>query len=127
MLGTSLTLSEDSATDVDTTARVYTLRAADINRSEYSIAGQTPPVEYKLTISHETTKAGNNRHLVRFDQTVVDAFGVPATVAVYTVIDRPPSTAVTNSVIYKLVNNLVDLFIEGGASANVAAILNNEV
>lgn len=127
MLGTSLSLSEDSATDVDTTLRVYDLRAADLGKSQYSISGVTPPAEYLLTVSHETTKAGNGRHLVRFDQTVVDAFGVPATLAVYTVIDRPPNTAITNAIIYKLVNNLVDLLIEGGANANVGKILNGEV
>lgn len=126
-LGSSLSLSENCATDVDTGLRVYDLRAADLNRSEYSVAGLTKPNEQALTVSHEIAKAGEERHLVRVDETVVDALLVPATVSVYIVIVRPPNTAVTNALIIKNTNLLVDFLIEGGSNANVTKILNSEV
>jgi hypothetical protein len=126
-LGTSLSLSKDSATDVDTNLAVYALRAADLDKSIFSVAGLTAPNEQKLTVSHETAKAGEKRHLVRLDRTVVDAFGVPATVSVYTVIVRPPNTAITNAIILEEVNRLVDFLVEGGSNANATAVLNDAV
>lgn len=126
-LSSPQTLSADSATDVDTNTDAYVLRAADLNRSEFSVSGLTLPEEQKLTVSHDTGKGGEKRHMVRLDHTVVDAFGVPATASVYMVAVRPINTAVTNAVIIALVNQLVDFLIEGGTNANVTAILNNEV
>jgi hypothetical protein len=125
-IGASLSLSKDSATDVDTNLAVYALRAADLQRSEFSVAGLTLPVEQKLTVSHDTGKSGEQRHLVRFDRTAVDAYGVAATVSVYTVIVRPSNTAITNAIILEEVNRMVDFLIEGGSNANVTAVLNNE-
>lgn len=126
-LGTSLSLSKDSATDVDTNLAVYDLRAADLDKSEYSVAGITPPSEKVLTISHETGKGGEARHLMRLDRTEVDAYGVAATVSTYVVIVRPPSTALTNAICIEEVNRLVDFLVEGGSNANVTKVLNNEV
>lgn len=126
-LGTSLALSKDSATDVDTNTSAFDLRAADLNKSEYSVAGLTPPSEKLLTISHETGKNGEARHLVRLDRTEVDAYGVAATVSTYVVQVRPPSTALTNAICLEEVNKLVDFIIEGGTNANWTKILNNEV
>jgi hypothetical protein len=126
-LGTSLSLSKDSATDVDTNVSAFDLRAADLNKSEYSVAGLTPPAEKLLTVSHETGKSGEARHLVRLDRTEVDAYGVPATVSTYVVQVRPPSTALTNAICIEEVNKLVDFIIEGGSNANWTKILNSEV
>jgi len=126
-LAVTQSLSKDSATDVDTNLAVYALRAADLGRSEFSVAGLTLPSEKKLTVSHETGKAGEERHLVRLDRTEVDAFGVAATISTYIVIVRPPNTAITTAVCIEEVNRLVDFLIEGGTNANVTAILNNEV
>ncbi len=126
-LGTSLSLSKDSATDVDTNLAVYALKAADLGRSEFSVAGLTKPAAQELTVSHETGKNGEERHLVRLDRTAVDAVLVPATVSVYMVIVRPPNTAITNAIILEEVNRLVDFCIEGGSNANVTALLNGEV
>ena len=126
-LATSQTLSKDTATDVDTNTVVYALRAADIGRSEFSVAGLTLPNEKKLTISHEVGKSLEQRHLVRLDRTEVDAYGVPATVSTYVVIVRPSNTAITAAICIEEVNRLVDFLIEGGSNANVTAILNNEV
>lgn len=120
-------LSKDSATDVDTNLTSYTLRFADSGQSVFSVAGLTPPMEKKLTIGHTSGKNGEDRHLVRLDRTEVDALLVPATVSVYFNIIRPPSTAITNAIILELVNQLVDFLVEGGANANVTAILNGEV
>jgi hypothetical protein len=125
-LATSQSLSKDSATDVDTNLAVYALRAADIGRSEFSVAGLTLPNEQKLTVSHETGKNLEQRHLVRLDRTAVDAFGVAATVSTYVVIVRPNNTAITAAICIEEVNRLVDFLIEGGSNANVTAILNNE-
>lgn len=126
-LGTSLSLSKDPATDVDTNLAVFDLRAADLNRSEYSVAGLTLPSERKLSVSHDTGKGGEQRHLVRIDDTVVDANLIPATMSVYMVIVRPPNTAVTNALLIENVNRLVDFLIEGGSNANVTKVLNSEV
>jgi len=126
-LGTTQSLSKDTATDVDTNLAVYALRAADLGRSEFSVAGLTLPSEKKLTVSHETGKGGEQRHLVRLDRTEVDAYGVAATVSTYVVIVRPPNTAITVAICIEEVNRLVDFLIEGGTNANVTAILNNEV
>jgi hypothetical protein len=126
-LTTPQALSKDSATDVDTNTVSYVQRYADVNRSEFSVAGLTPPNEKKLTVSHETGKNGEARHLVRLDRTEVDSFGVPATLSTYVVIVRPPNTALTNAICIEEVNRLVDFLIEGGSNANVTALLNNEV
>lgn len=126
-LGASLSLSKDSATDVDTNLSVFTLRAADLNKSVFSVAGLTPPNEKLLSTSHEVGKNGEARHLVRLDRTEVDAFGVAATVSTYVVQVRPPSTALTNAICLEEVNKLVDFIVEGGSNANWVAILNNEV
>lgn len=126
-LTTPQALSKDSATDVDTNTVSYVLRYADVSKSEFSVAGLTPPNEKKLSVSHETGKNGEARHLVRLDRTEVDSFGVPATVSTYVVIVRPPNTALTNAICIEEVNRLVDFLIEGGANANVTALLNNEV
>jgi hypothetical protein len=126
-LGSSLTLSKDTATDVDTNTTVFTLRAADLGRSIFSKAGLTLPLEEKVTVSHETGKGGEERHLVRIDRTEVDTNLVPATVSVYMVIVRPPSTALTAAIIIEEVNKLIDFLVEGGSNANVTALLNKEV
>lgn len=126
-LATTQTLSKDTATDVDTNTVIYSLRAADIDRSIFSVAGLTLPNEKKLTVSHETGKSGEQRHLVRLDRTEVDAYGVSAVISVYMVIVRPSNTAITNAIIIEEVNRLIDFFIEGGSNANVTAILNLEV
>lgn len=126
-LGSSLSLSKDCAADVDTNLAVYDLRAADLNKSEFSVAGLTPPVEKALTVSHETGKGGEARHLVRLDRTEIDTFGVPATVSTYVVQVRPPNTALTNAVCLEEVNRLVDFMIEGGSNGNWTKVLNSEV
>jgi hypothetical protein len=126
-LGTSLSLSKDTATDVDTNLSVFDLRAADLNRSEFSTAGLTYPAERKLTVSHEETKDGVLRHLARIDETVVDSLLVPATASAYIVIVRPKSTAVTNALLIGVVNYLIDFLVEGGSNANVTKLLNREV
>lgn len=126
-LATTQALSKDSATDVDTNTVTYAQRFADQNKSVFSVAGLTSPVEKLLTVSHETGKSGEQRHLIRLDRTEVDAFGVAGTVSVYTVIVRPPNTALTNAIILEEVNRMVDFLIEGGSNANVVAVLNGEV
>lgn len=120
-------LSPDSATDVDTNTESYVLRAADIDRSIFGVQGMTLPEQKLLTVSHETVKNGDVRHLVRLDRTVIDANLVPATASVYMVVHRPSNTAVTNAVLIAEVNKLVDFLIEGGSNANVTALLNREV
>lgn len=125
-LGASLTLSPDTATDVDTNTVVFTLRASDLGHSEFSVAGLTLPAEKKISVKHELGKNGEQRHLVRYDQTVVDANLVPAVASVYLNIIRPSNTAVTAAVLIAMVNQLVDFLVEGGSNANVTAILNNE-
>lgn len=126
-LGTSLTLSKDCPTDVDTNTIVYDLRAADLNHSEYSVAGLTLPANKELLVSHDTGKNGELRHLVRLNHTEIDAYGVPATASVYMNVVRPQSTAITNAIIIEMVNRLIDFLIEGGANANVTKLLNREV
>jgi hypothetical protein len=126
-LSTPQSLSKDSATDVDTNLSAYVLRAADSGQSVFSVAGLTLPASKLLTVSHQTGKNDEERHLVRLDRTEVDTALVPATVSVYMVIVRPPSTAITNAIIIEEVNKLVDFLIEGGSNANVTAILNSEV
>jgi hypothetical protein len=125
-LATSQALSKDSAADVDTNLTTFVLKAADLGRSEFSVAGLTLPAKKILIVSHETLKDGTERHLIRIDRTEVDALLVPATASVYLVISRPPNTALTNAVILEMVNQLVDFLIEGGSNANVTAVLNNE-
>lgn len=125
-LSTPQALSPNSATDVDTNTESYVLRASDIAKSIFSVAGLTLPNEKKLSVSHETGKGGEERHLIRLDRTEVDANLVPATVSVYMVIVRPPSTAITAAICIAEVNKLIDFLIEGGSNANVTALLNSE-
>lgn len=126
-LATTQTLSKDSATDVDTNTVVYTAQAQDLGKSVFSVSGLTLPNQKLLTVSHDTGKNGEQRHLVRLDRTEVDALLVPATVSVYMVIVRPASTAITNAICLEEVNRLIDFMIEGGSNANVTAVLNGEV
>jgi hypothetical protein len=102
------------------------VRYADANKSVFSVAGLTPPNELKLSVSHDTGKNGEARHQVRIDRTEVDAFGVAATLSVYTVIVRPPNTALTAAIVKEAINQLVDFWVEGGSNANVDKILNFE-
>lgn len=125
-LGSTLVLSPDVPTAVTTNQTTFALRAGDLGRAEYSVAGLTLPNEQVITVSHETGKNGEQRHLVRLDVTVVDAFGVPATSSVYLVIVRPPNTAVTNAVIINQVNQLADLMCKS-TNANTTKVLNSEV
>lgn len=127
MLADTQTLSKDSATDVDTNTVVFTRRYGDSDKSVFSVAGLTLPTESKLSVSHEVSKDGTQRHLARIDLTVVDAFGVAATGSFHMVWTRPPNTAITNALMLEATNRLIDFCIEGGSNANVTAILNNEV
>jgi hypothetical protein len=127
MLADTQSLSKDTATDVDTNLTVFVKRYADSDKSVLSVAGLTLPEEKKLTISHDIGKGGEQRHLVRNDRTVVDAFGVAATGSVHIVFTRPPNTALTNAIMIEITNQLIDFLIEGGANANVTAVLNSEV
>jgi len=124
---TPQTLSKDPATDVDTNTVSYVLRAADADKSVFSVAGLTLPASKLLTIQHQLDSKGNERHSTRLDRTEVDALLVPGTVSCYLVIVRPPSTAITNAIIKEEIYKLVDFLIEGGAGANIDAILNSEV
>lgn len=126
-LANPLVLSPDCATDVDTNENSLDQRYGDVGKAVYSLAGLTAPAELKLTVSHEETKSGRLRHLVRLDRTVVDANLVPASASAYVVVDRELNTALTNTVLIELVNQLVDFLIEGGANANVVKLLNSEV
>lgn len=125
-LGTSLPLSKDVPTVAATNLETYALRAADLGRSEFSVSGLTLPAAKILIVSHEKGKNGEERHLVRFDITVVDALLVPATVSIYLVIVRPPNTAITNQVILDQFNRLCYLLC-ASANLNLVAVLNNEV
>lgn len=125
-LGTTLSLSKDVATRVNTNLSVFDLRAADLSRSEFSVAGLTLPNECHLIVSHEIMKDGSIRHLVRTNETVVDAVLMPATASFYGVIQRPANTAVTDVLIKSLVNRVVDFLIVN-ANGNVTKILNREV
>jgi hypothetical protein len=126
-IGTPQTLSKDSATDVDTNTVSYDLQAADAGQSTFSVAGLTPPSAKLMTVSHQTGKSGEARHLVRLDRTEIDALLVPATLSTYIVQVRPPSTALTNAICLEEVNRLVDFIIEGGTNANWTKVLNGEV
>jgi hypothetical protein len=125
-LGTSLALSKDVLTTAATNLETYALRAADLGRSEFSVAGLTAPNEKKLIVSHDVGKGGEERHMVRFDITVVDANLVPATMSIYMVVVRPPNTAITNTVITDAANRLMYL-LSASSNANLIAVLNNEV
>lgn len=120
-------LSKDTATDVDTNTVSYVVRAADADKSVFSVAGLTLPNAKLLTISHQVDSKGVEGHQVRLDRTEVDTLLVPATVSAYVVIRRPPSTAITNAIVKEEVYKLVDFLIEGGAGANIDALLNSEV
>lgn len=127
MLAATQTLSKDSPTDVDTNTVVYTAQAQDLGKSVFSVSGLTPPAQKLLTVSQETGKNGEQRILVKLDRTEVDALLVPATLSVKFNIVRPVSTAITNAIVIEECNRLIDFLIEGGANANVTAILNGEV
>lgn len=127
MLADTQTLSKDCPTDVDTNTVAFVRRYGDSDKSVFSVAGLTPPVETKLSVSHETSKDGTQRHMARVDLTVVDSFGVAATGSFHGVWTRPANTAITNAIMIEATNRLIDFMIEGGSNANVTAILNSEV
>jgi hypothetical protein len=123
-------LSKASATpDNDTSLDTYVLRAADLDAgSKFSVAGLAAPLEKTLEVSHETVaKTGRIRTRLRLARTEQDALLVPQTITTTLVIDRAPSTAITNAIAIEEINKLVDFLIEGGSNANVTALLNQEV
>jgi hypothetical protein len=124
---TSLALSVDSPTDVDTNTSTYVQQFADENRSRFSVSGQTPPTEFLLTIQHDVEKDGTKRHVLRLDDTRADAQGVAAQGSAYIVLRQPVNSAFTEAVMLTLVYRLVDALIEGGSGANVSKLLNGEV
>lgn len=124
-LGSSLSLSPDVATAVDTNAVTFAQRFSDSQKGEYSVAGLTLPASKLIRVSHETTKDGTERHLVRYDQVLVDSELVPATASVYFNVVRPPNTAITDAVLIAMVNTLVD-FLADDANGNVTKLLNSE-
>lgn len=127
MLPDPLSLSKDSATDVDTNLTSYIKRYADAGKSEYSVAGLTKPIAKGFKVSHDIGKAGEERHLTSINETVVDAFGVSATCTWNLTCIRPPNTAITQAVLLENLNKLIDFCIEGGSNANIVAVLNGEV
>lgn len=126
MLTNPLPLSKDTAVDVDTNLSSYALRFADSTHSEYSVSGLTPPLEKSIFVGHTKGKGGEDRHVFRLNRTETDAFGISATMSVYINIIRPPSSALTNTIVKEEVNKIVDFCIEGGSNANIDAILNGE-
>jgi len=127
MIADSLSLSKDSATDVDTNLTVYVKRYADAGKSEFAVAGLTKPIAAGFKISHDIGKGGEERHLVSINETLVDAALVPATQTWNLTCIRPPNTAITQAMILANLNKLIDFCIEGGVNANIVAVLNGEV
>lgn len=125
-LALTQTLSKDTPADVDTNTVVYSCQAQDLGMSVFSVSGLTLPNQKLLTVSHDVGKNGEQRHLVKLDRTEVDTLLVPATVSVKFNIVRPVSTAITNAIILEEIYRLIDFLIEGGAGANITAILNGE-
>jgi len=125
-IGTSLSLSPDSPTDVDTNAVAYTLRAADEDRSVFAVAGLTYPTEFLVEIGHKTDKNGVRRSVVKMIDTRLDSLNVPATSTMAFTIVRPPSSAFTEATLLQQAFRLVDFLIEGGAGANISKLLNLE-
>jgi hypothetical protein len=125
-IGTSLALSLDCATDVDTTLVTFSLRAADVDRSVFSVAGLTYPTEAVLEIAHKVDKNGVKRSVVKRSDTKLDSLNVAGTGSVALTIVRPPNTAFTDAVLIGMVNSIVDFLIEGGSNANVTKLLNQE-
>jgi hypothetical protein len=72
----------------------FTKRFADLNASQFSVAGLTPNSERALKISHEQSSNGQVRTIVSLDEN--DEIGVPPSTKVektrvYLVIQRAPS------------------------------------
>jgi hypothetical protein len=126
-IGTSLVLSKDPATAVATNQVTYDLQAADSGRSDFSVAGITPPATKTANIGHQVGKSGEARHKVGLDRTEIDAFGVPATLSTYIVQVRPASSALTNAICLEEVNRLIDFLIKVASNGNWTKVLNNEV
>jgi len=125
--GTSLSLSQDSPTDVDTNLQVFAQRFNDESKSVYSIAGLTSPAEIKLTISHEIGSQLEKRHLARYDHTKADSItGALKVFSVYLVAVDPNATAFSATEKLQACYRLIDFLIEGGAGANITALLNSE-
>lgn len=126
-LGATLTVSQDSPTDVDTNTVVLAQRFNDESKGVYSLAGLASPTELKLTVSHEIGSKLEKRHLARIDHTKADSItGDLRTFSVYVVLVDPAGTAFSNA--EKLIDSfrLIDFLIEGGSGANLTALLNSE-
>lgn len=126
-IGTSVALSTDSPTDVDTNTETFNLRAADVGSSEYSVPSLTLPTERVLRIKHTTDANGTRRHLVQFAATGADSHGVPGTAIINFSISRPALDYFSEANMKAFIYELIDFLIEGGAGANVVKILNQEV
>jgi len=126
--GASVSLSQDSPTDVDTNLQVFTQRFTDESKGVYSISGLTSPTEIKLTVSHETGSQGEKRHLARYDHTKADTItGALRTFSAYIVlVDPVTGTAFSAAEKLQGAYRLIDFLIEGGAGANLTALLNSE-
>jgi len=115
----TITLAGDSSSTRDYAAVTYGDRKI-IRRSTVTGLGQPQD----LTISHSEQKAGTatyDRHLVRFDRTIVDSEGNSATGSVYVVLVAPRGI-VTAAQMADQVTQMKNFFTSG----NVTKLLNSE-
>jgi hypothetical protein len=125
--GASQSLSKDTPTNVGTNLTVYAVRFVDSDHSEYAVTGITPPAAKQFVVGHITGKGGEERHKAQLLRTEVDALLIPAQLQVTLTVVRPPSTALTNAIVKEEIYKLIDFLTEGGAGANIDAILNGEM
>lgn len=126
MIADTLTLSQDSPTDVDTNTTSFVRRYGDAGKSEFSVAGYTLPTEQKLLVSHETDKNGVHGALVKLSVTDDDALGIVGTSSVAFTIRRANNSYFTEALLLQMCFRIIDFLIEGGAGANITKLLNKE-
>lgn len=128
MLTNDIVLDKKDGTDV-----TYRLVSSSPDGSRRLDVGSTLALPGTLTIKHSTTgKAPTivDRHLIQVNRTVTASIGV-ASCNVNLTITVPRDSAITNTVVYDVLSNLIDFLLDGSSTglattANVDSILRGE-
>jgi hypothetical protein len=128
MFPDSKALSQDIPTVVGTgVSDTYDRRGDDVSSSEFGVSSAPLATPKVLTFSHQTTKDGTKRHLVRLDWTFTNSTtGMPQVASFYTVIVVPSGISAVVADYKKMANEMGNLFAQTTFDT-VTKLLNSEI
>lgn len=127
MLPNPQVLSQDSPVHLITNAVTFDKTGDDLSSSVYANAAAALGLPETLSVSHQTTKDGTRRHLIRLDKTVLAPSGDPVIESVYLNLVVPKLGGITAD--YLSMCSLLVCFMTFGTAPqqNIPRILNGEI